>query len=662
MTFDLYYTGLITEPTTNSCTAANLVTSPRSPPSSRWRQVGNGDYTTGPITVSKAGYYAWVAHYSDDTNGNHSFDSPCDDTHETSIVVPAVPGIVTVVPQTDVTLSDSPTNLTDTATLSGASANATGSISFTLYGPFAIDPGNADCTQDKVVGTVGIDGTFAGNGTYASLPVLVTGVGYYTWVATYSGDADNESATHPAAGRRRPSRSTRRQPTVTTTEAQQTEVTLGATPTALTDKATLAGATDDATGAISFTLYGPFASDPGAADCTAGKVVGTVGIDGTFAGNGAYTSEGVVVTEAGYYTWVATYGGDGNNDSASHDCGQAVETTKVNPAKPTITTTAGADQVIGTTGSDLTDTATLAGGISPTGTISFSLYGPFASDPTGNAAACTAGNLVGTVTNPDVNGNGSYDSPAVTVTAAGYYVWVASYGGDDDNESATHACGLESEVVNVTPRQPSISTVAEATDDTLPDASVKDTATLSGLTANATGSVTFTLYIDDECSTVVTTLGPIDIGAVTGGTATVQSGSYTGLVNVGTYYFIASYDGDDNNKAASGQCGDDNESVTIKPANPGISTVAVANAVIKAGEKISDAASVTGLNPGATGTVTFALHGPNDETCLGTTVFSSEVDLVVTPAGDGTATGVATSTSFTPTAAWHLPLGRHLLR
>ena len=57
-----------------------------------------------------------------------------------------------------------------------------------------------------------------------------------------------------------------------------------------------------------------------------------------------------------------------------------------------------------------------------------------------------------------MNGNGSYDSPAVHVHAAGYYVWVASYGGDKDNESATHACGLESEVVNVTPRQPILTT------------------------------------------------------------------------------------------------------------------------------------------------------------------------------------------------------------
>ena len=107
--------------------------------------------------------------------------------------------------------------------------------------------------------------------------------------------------------------------------------------------------------------------------------------------------------------------------------------------------------------------------------------------------------------------------------------------------------------------------MAEATDDTLPGSSVKDTATVSGLTATATGSVTFTLYSDDSCTDLVTTLGPIAIGTVTSGTATVHSGAYDGLVDAGTYYFIASYKGDANNKDVAGDCGDDNESVTIKP-------------------------------------------------------------------------------------------------
>ena len=49
--------------------------------------------------------------------------------------------------------------------------------------------------------------------------------------------------------------------------------------------------------------------------------------------------------------------------------------------------------------------------------------------------------------------------------------------------------------------------------------------------------------------------------------------------------------------------------------------------------------------------MTFALYGPSDAGCAGTAVFTSTVDLTVTDDENGTATGTATSGSFTPTAA-----------
>ena len=119
----------------------------------------------------------------------------------------------------------------------------------------------------------------------------------------------------------------------------------------------------------------------------------------------------VVVTEVGFYTWVATYTGDANNKPATHDCGQAVETTVVLPAQPAITTTAGADQVMGQDDATLVDTADLSGATATaTGSITYRLYGPFLTDPTGDLNACVDGgagaNLVDTVTNDGVAGNG----------------------------------------------------------------------------------------------------------------------------------------------------------------------------------------------------------------------------------------------------------------
>ena len=209
--------------------------------------------------------------------------------------------------------------------------------------------------------------------------------------------------------------------------------------------------------------------------------------------------------DAGWYTWTAQYsphvaGGpdDANNTaSAVHGCGLDSETVKVSPIQPTITTEASADQVIGVDGADLTDTAFLSGGTSPTGKITFKLYGPFDTDPAGNANLCIGDNLVGTVEKTGVAGNGPYTSPKITVTSTGYYVWRATYSGDSNNLTATHPCGDAAEVVQVTPRQPVITTDVPGP-NTLPlgasGTSLTDQATLSNSTAGATGTISFQLY------------------------------------------------------------------------------------------------------------------------------------------------------------------------
>ncbi|MGH8893271.1 MAG: hypothetical protein ACRDWY_08205, partial [Actinomycetes bacterium] len=623
----------------------------------------DGPGTYGPVTttVTGAGDYYWIATYSGDPNtGTRGVSGDCGDEGETSTVVRARPGITTVVPDSDVDLSDAVTQLTDNATLTGASATATGSISFTLYGPFGSDPVPGDCTGDKAVSTVGAARAFSGNGTYTSEPVTVGQAGIYTWKATYvSGDSNNDDATHPCGEESETVDVDKAEPTITT-EAEQDEVSLGGLPTTLTDKAVLRGATTTATGSVTFSLYGPFANDPGPGSCTAGKLVRTVGSVQAFTGNRTYTSMPVVVDEVGYYTWVATYGGDGDNKSATHACGQAEETTRVNPARPTITTTAGDDQVIGPDGSTLTDTASLRGATSDaTGRITFRLYGPFASDPTGEDGACVAGTLVDTVENDEVDGNDDYVSPGVSVKETGYYVWVATYGGDANNLSATHACGDASEVVRVRPRQPVITTEVPDRVVTLgPNGiSLHDTATLSNATSAAGGTISFQLYGPfASAPTAESCADGAKAGAPLGTTAPVSgNGTYTSLSTkvtaAGYYTWIATYSGDANNRSATHPCGLETETVLVEKAPTGVTTVATTSAVIKLGQTISDAASVTGLTAAATGTVTFTLYGPGDTTCTGTPVFTSTVPLVVTLDSGGTGTGTATSEAYKPTTA-----------
>lgn len=593
VTFDLYYTGQ-TEPTTASCTAGNLV---QAGIPATAAVDGPGDYTTGPVSVDHAGYYAWVAHYSGDSNGNRAVSGACDDTGETSLVTGAEPGITTVVPNSTVTLTGEPTVLTDKATLSGATANAAGSITFQLFGPFTSDPGPGDCIAsgpgENLVDTVGSVETFSGNGDYHSLGVTVSQVGYYSWIATYDSTTDdNADATHPCGQESETVLVNPAEPVITT-DAQQDSVTLSTEPTYLTDEATLSGSTADATGDITFALYGPFGSDPGPEDCVAtgenANLVATVGPVVAFSGDGTYTSEPVEVKLAGYYTWVATYSGDDNNLEASHSCGQAVETTLVNPARPTITTQVPEPSVLlGQSGTDLTDTATLSGGTTDpavSGEIEFVLYGPFDSAPSDES--CTEGAIYqdAAEVNPQSvvvdHGNGAYDSAAVRVTKAGYYTWVATYSGDDNNESATHACGLESETVHVTPRQPVIETQISATQLVLNGGSVSfsDSATVSNATDDVSGSITFRLFgpgtsVEAACN---------GASAVQGSAVAVDgNGSYQGpTVTVSTpgyYSWVATFnpaEGDGNNLSATHACGQASETVQVfSGSNPTLTKIA----------------------------------------------------------------------------------------
>ena len=120
-------------------------------------------------------------------------------------------------------------------------------------------------------------------------------------------------------------------------------------------------------------------------------------------------------------------------------------TDEVVKASPEISTSA----TNATAGGTIQDTATLSGGTSPTGTITFQLF---------SDAACE--NQVGQDDVVTVNGNGDYTSAAVTVNAAGSYFWIASYSGDANNDPVSGSCGDAGETSVVSPASPAISTSA----------------------------------------------------------------------------------------------------------------------------------------------------------------------------------------------------------
>src|SRR5205814_974557 len=127
--------------------------------------------------------------------------------------------------------------------------------------------------------------------------------------------------------------------------------------------------------------------------------------------------------------------------------------------------------------------ATLSGGHSPTGTITFDLYGPSASPDCSGAAVFTS-------TVP-VSGNGDYNSGPFTPTTAGSYYWVASYSGDVNNQPSTGTCGDQGETSTLAKKPTAV--VTTATSAVIGDA-ITDSATLSGGTPGIGGAISFSLF------------------------------------------------------------------------------------------------------------------------------------------------------------------------
>jgi hypothetical protein len=107
-------------------------------------------------------------------------------------------------------------------------------------------------------------------------------------------------------------------------------------------------------------------------------------------------------------------------------------------AATSISTSASPDVPLG---SSVSDSATLSGGKNPTGTITFSLFGP------SDAPDCSGAPV--TTSTVNVSGNGPYSSTSFMPPTAGTYYWTASYSGDANNASSSGPCGTAGESVHV---------------------------------------------------------------------------------------------------------------------------------------------------------------------------------------------------------------------
>ncbi len=603
ITFSLFYNGGTT-PVDTETVAVN----------------GNGTYTTPtgfplPTSGTVTGTYQWDSSYNGDTNNNGTSDTGS--IAEQVTVNIASPTLGTIPNPTRVTLDANAVTLTDTATLAGG-FNPTGTITFTLH------QGSTLVDTEMVAAT--------GNGTYTTpigfpLPTIGTVTGSYQWDATYSGDTNNNTASDTG--------SVAEQVTVNIasptlgTIPNPTAVTLGVDAVTLTDTATLESGFNP-TGTITFSLFHNGGTTP-----VDSEIV-------TVNGNGTYTTPAgftfpTTGTVTGIYQWDASYSGDTNNNTVSEN-NAANEQVTVSAASPTITTAPNPSTVTldVTAPPILTDAATLSGGFSPTGMITFTLFHNGGSTPVDTEMVT-------------VTGNGTYTTPTgftlpTTGTVTGTYQWDARYNGDPNNSTASET-GSVAEQVTVNIAGPTLSTIPNPTTVSLGANAVTltDTATLE-IGFNPTGTITFTLFHDGGSA-------PVDSETVTvngNGTYTTPAGftlPTTGTV-IGNYQWDASYSGDTNNSSVNDNNAAD-EQVTVQAASPALGTTPDPTRVTLGANAVTltDTATLEGgFNP--TGTITFTLFHNGGPTPVDTeTVSVNGNGTYTTPTGNTLpTTGAVTGT------------------
>lgn len=142
---------------------------------------------------------------------------------------------------------------------------------------------------------------------------------------------------------------------------------------------------------------------------------------------------------------------------------------------------------------------------------------------------------------------------------------------------------------------------------------VTDTATLGGAgAASATGPVSFNVYSDAECKTLVTAAGTAKLS---GGTAGPSSAVST--LAPGKYYWQAHYSGSLSAQAATSTCGGEVLTVLAPTSTSTLQTgggVTGASIPVLIGSSVKDQAHISGsLAATATGTVTYTLY--KDKKC-----------------------------------------------
>jgi large repetitive protein len=482
---------------------------------------------SNPVSLAALGTFYWNAAYSGDSLDDPSTNA-CSESETVAVPPASVATVVNdatrVAPWDGTEVAGATAD--DTATVSGT-GTPSGTVTYGLFTNGTCSGGAA--TTHVVTMSAGL---VPNSPTTAALAA-----GSYSFLATYSGDANNAltiGACEPFS-----------------------VVKTSASPGSVVDNAALNAAWNgnEATGASAYdtssvTAVGGFVPT--------GTVLYSFFTNGTCAASASTTdsvtiSGGVVphstatgALGAGAYSFSAGYSGDGNYLAASSACepfSVAPTSSGVGTVVDDASTHAAWDgsETIGATADD-TATVTRVGGFVPAGTVTYTLF-PSATC-TGSPIAASTKTLVGGLV------------PNSTTTAAlaqGAYSFRGAYSGDVNYLPATGSC----EPFTVTQSASSLGTVVDdagtntawAGTETV-GATAYDTATVTPVSGFApAGTVTYDFFTNGTCSS-----SPSSVQTVTLSGGAVPNSAATAALGAGLDGFKASYSGDANYHASTATC------------------------------------------------------------------------------------------------------------
>ncbi len=297
---------------------------------------------------------------------------------------------------------------------------------------------------------------------------------------------------------------------------------------------------------------------------------------------------------------------------------------------------------------DSAEVSIQGGTATPTGSVAFSLC------KVDSPGLCTEGGTsVGSTNLTGAAYPVTVQSPTAYVTSAGRYCWRATWSGDAANGIPGSSDSKENECFTVNPVTPTIPTTAGP--DVPLGTAVTDSAELDGTAtqpadpvinltgtagAPAGGTITFTLYGPDNCTTVAYTSAPVTVSG--DGTYNAQ---FTPTAE-GDYHWVAAYTGDSpntNGVTHNAGCTDAAEDVTV-------TTVASSMATNQSWVP-NDSATISAPagSGNLAGKVYFTLYNTSD--CTGTVLYSTPEGVAVSGTSPQTV-GTANATAVTATGSF----------